>query len=259
MPTTTASSPRSRLRLLALINVAAGLWLITVPFVLDLPRTYPHQLTFFNFLLSGAAVLILSILHALQWSELRRASWGNVMVGIWLAASPVVFGSTKYLTNAKTVALISVLTGLVVVAGAALCLAGSDDEAARPRPLRPARSLQVLPASGTIATATGPLGAAPLPRPALWPPPRVGEQPAAFRGQADDGDTGEAAARRKLPLAWTAVVGLIAAAALLGLALVLQSLVLGVSATALGLVSAALAWKVRILSAVSLGRSPEGP
>lgn len=255
-PPSSAAPPHSRLRVLALINVAAGLWLITVPFAVSLPRTYPHQLSFLNFLVTGTAVLALSVLHALQWNRLRGASWGNVILGGWLALSPIVFGSTKYLPNAKTVALISVLTGLAVIGGGALALAGSDKELPRPAELHPGGRQCLAPSRG--ANAAMPSASA-LPRPALWPQPRPGEQPTAFRGRADAGHTGEAAARRKLPLAWTAVAGIIVAAVLLGLSLVLHNLGLGVAGAVLGLLGAALARKVRILADVSTGQSPEGP
>lgn len=119
---------RSRLRILGLINVTAGCWLIALPFALHLPLRYPHQLAFLATLTAGVLVLTLAVLHMLNWRGLRRASRGNVMLGLWLVASPAVIGYTKYLPNGHVVALATVATGVWVIAGAALSLAGSEDE-----------------------------------------------------------------------------------------------------------------------------------
>lgn len=114
-PDTQTGPDHSRLRLLGLSNVAAGLWLIVLPFVFHLPRHYPHQLAFWATLATGVLVLSLAILHMLQWSILRGASRGNVALGLWLVASPAIIGYTKYLPNGAAVALASVLTGFAVL------------------------------------------------------------------------------------------------------------------------------------------------
>lgn len=65
-PDTQTGPDRSRLRLLGLSNVAAGLWLIVLPFAFHLPRRYPHQLPFWATLTTGVLVLSLAILHKLR-------------------------------------------------------------------------------------------------------------------------------------------------------------------------------------------------
>lgn len=227
----------SRLRLLGLINVAAGLWLAVLPFTFHLPRRYPHQLPFWAILTTGALVLSLATLHTLRWSRLRWTSRGNLALGVWLAASPAIIGYTKYLPNGHAVALASVLTGAGVLGGAALSLAGS-----RPTPT------------------TGPTDAAAGRQavPVLWPEPVPGQQPQPYTHVAHAAHS-EADARRRMPLAWAAVATLIAAAVLLGAAVVLRSWAIALGAVALGTCGAFVAARSHILADVSISQSPEGP
>lgn len=223
--------------MLGLSNVAAGLWLIVLPFAFRLPRRYPHQLPFWATLTTGVLVLSLAILHTLRWSSLRWASRGNLALGLWLAASPAIIGYTKYLPNGHAVALASVLTGFGVLAAAAVCLAGSEDASNSGHPAA---------------------GAGQRPVPVLWPEPAPGQRPRAFTHVAEARHS-ETAARRKLPLAWAAVATLIVAALVLGAAVLLLSWPIAAAGIALGVFGSVVAVRSHILADVSLGQSPEGP
>ena len=227
----------SKLRVLSLINTSAGIWLLGAPFVLSLPHVYPHQLAFLSSLAVGAVVMPLSVLHGLQWESARRASRINLSLGLLLAASPLFFGY-HYPNGAGRAATINaVVTGAVIVAGAALCLAGSGT--GEPKPVTP----QVQSA------------------PALWAVPASGGQPRPFVTRADaqrSNESEQETARAKLPFAWAAVGLIIAGAALLGLATVGQSWPLAAAGLLVAVLGAALGVRVRVLSDVSLGQRPEG-
>lgn len=227
----------NRLRLLSLIGVAAGAWLLAAPFVLHLPHVYPHQLAFGSSLVVGAAVLLLSALHGLQWETGRRAARINVSLGLLFAASPLLFGYGHAHGPGRTAAANAVIAGAVIVAGAALSLAGSGTD--RPAAERPVQRA-----------------------PALWSAPARGGQPQPFGSRADATTASESdqrMARAKLPLAWTAVATMIVGAVLVGLAVVLVSWSVGAVGMVLAAAGCALALRVRILSDVSLGQRPEGP
>lgn len=106
------------------IDLLAGLWLLAAPFVLGYPRAYPHQRALVTDLLVGALVASLAFLHLRAWDEDRWASRGNLLLGLLLVALPVLFGygSDPRITHAV---YNDVITGLVIIAGATLSLAGS--------------------------------------------------------------------------------------------------------------------------------------
>jgi hypothetical protein len=118
---------QSRLRFLAAINVAAGGWLLAAPFALALPHRYPHQMAFLSSLVVGAAVLLLAVLHGLQWEAARFASRITFSLGLLLAATPVFFGYWYFQGAGRPATVSAVVTGAVIVAGSALSLAGSGD------------------------------------------------------------------------------------------------------------------------------------
>jgi len=225
----------SRLRVLSLINVCAGLWLLVAPFALHLPRSVPLGALLTGPVI-GIAVLLLSAVHGLQWESARRGSRINVSLGLVLAASPLLLEYGHPNGPGRTAAVNAMVTGAVVVAGAALCLAGSGfgEEAAPAPPVQPA--------------------------PELWSVPVGGGEPRPFSSRADaqsDAQGDQENARAKLPWAWLSVALMIAGAVVVGLAIVLVSWPLAGAGAAVGAIGAGLALRVRILSDVSLGQSPE--
>ncbi len=68
------------------IEVALGLWLVASPFVLGMA----HQLAAWSAMLAGVAVVTLAV-EAFYYPEIVE-EWGNLAVGIGLAASPWLFG-----------------------------------------------------------------------------------------------------------------------------------------------------------------------
>jgi hypothetical protein len=128
---TAPASTRTRVRqtwwqLLAVANAALGGWLIALPFVFHLPTKYPHQVAFVNSLVVGTLVLLASCAHGLSWTVMRPASNLNVMLGLYLAVSPLTIGYTKYLANGTHVAWASTLSGLAIAALAVGCLTRSE-------------------------------------------------------------------------------------------------------------------------------------
>lgn len=121
-----AAREGGRLRVLGLVDLVAGLWLLAAPFVLGYPRTYPDQRAMFVDLVVGALVAFLASLHLLSWSTGRWASRVNVALGLFLAAAPAFLGYTTD-PAIRHAGVNDLVTGLVVVAGAALSLAGSRD------------------------------------------------------------------------------------------------------------------------------------
>ncbi len=113
-----------RLRLLGLIDLVAGVWLLAAPFALGYPRTYPHQRALITDLLTGALVAGLAFVHLRAWDDDRWASRGNLILGLLLLALPVLFGygSDPAISNAV---YNDVITGIIITGGAALSLAGS--------------------------------------------------------------------------------------------------------------------------------------
>ncbi len=120
------TSPREggRLRLLAVVQLAAGLWLLAAPFVLGYPRSHPHWRALVVDLVVGALVLGLSTYHLLNWESGRGATRLVLLLGMFLVVVPVFFGYNADPTLG--VALRNdLVTGTVVIAGAVLGLVGS--------------------------------------------------------------------------------------------------------------------------------------
>lgn len=126
--TTTEPALRTRWQLLALVDGLAGLWLVASPFVLGFPRWYPHQSAFLIALITGALVLLLSVAQGLWWSAGKSASRANLLLGLWLLLSPVVFGYWQFRGPDAAATVNSIVTALVVLVGAGLCLAAPDLE-----------------------------------------------------------------------------------------------------------------------------------
>ncbi len=123
----TTSTP-GLVRALGLIDVVAGLWLLSAPFVLGYSHTYPHQRALFNDFVIGALVSMLALLHLVQWNTARWASRGIVGLALWLLLAPIIFNYRLDPTIGSAALVSDVITGIVVLAGASLSLAGSKDE-----------------------------------------------------------------------------------------------------------------------------------
>lgn len=94
-----------------------------------------------------------------------------------------------------------------------------------------------------------------LQHPALWSDPPPSQAPRAFEGSAqDDADIPAHTRGRELAI-YGAVAAMLVAAALLGLAFVLRSLPLGIGAVVLGLLGTVVAYRAKILQAVTVGQS----
>lgn len=112
-------------RLLGVVPMLAGLWLLAAPFVLGYPTAWPHQRAFVVDLALGAAVASLAAVHLLAWRRDRRAAVGTLLLGLALLVAPVFLGYRND-PALSTAALNDVVVGPVVMLGAALALAASS-------------------------------------------------------------------------------------------------------------------------------------
>lgn len=123
---TDVTSRGGRLRVLGLIELGAGLWLLAAPFVLHYPTTYPEQRALLVDLLVGLLVSCFATLHLLNWRTGRWASRVDLVLGLVLAAVPAFLGYTTD-PDIRHAGANDLITGLVIVAGAILSLAGSEE------------------------------------------------------------------------------------------------------------------------------------
>ena len=93
-------------------NVAAGVWLILAPFVLNFEGADTAQ---WNHIIVGAAVLVLAAIRAFDPDEREVLSWMNVVLGLWMIVSPFLLGYAN-VNDAQTNSLI---TGVIILALAA--------------------------------------------------------------------------------------------------------------------------------------------
>ena len=119
-----ATREGGRLRAIGLVQLAAGLWLLAAHFVLHYPRYHPDQRAFVVDLVVGALVTWFAGMHLLAWDSARWASRLTLPLGLFLAAAPPFLGYTTD-PDIRSAGVNDLVTGLVIVAGAALALAAS--------------------------------------------------------------------------------------------------------------------------------------
>lgn len=98
-------------RVASIGNVLAGLWLIAAPFVLGFQAV---QVAEWNHIVIGAAVAIIAIIRASDPDHRAAMSWTNVVLGVWLIASPWVLnynGVNDAQTNSIVMGVIVILLG----------------------------------------------------------------------------------------------------------------------------------------------------
>lgn len=108
------ASPRpSTLRLLPVINMALGIWLLISPYLLGFTLVDAARINNAAF---GPFILWIAIARLAVQTKARWVSWINVVFGVWIAASPFVLGFTdqpKPLLNNIVVGLTVALVALV--------------------------------------------------------------------------------------------------------------------------------------------------
>jgi hypothetical protein len=95
-------------RTASVLNLIAGLWLIISPFWMNFLGA---PAAFWNTLLVGVAVGVLSLIRACYPARNVGLSWINLILGVWLIVSPF-FLPYNYLEAAVRN---DVLTGIVVI------------------------------------------------------------------------------------------------------------------------------------------------
>ncbi len=109
----TQAAPRqSTLRLLPIINMALGVWLLASSYILGFTLIDAARINNATF---GPLILWLAIARLAAQNRARWLSWFNVAFGVWVAASPFVLGFTdqpKPLINNIVVGLIGALVAL---------------------------------------------------------------------------------------------------------------------------------------------------
>lgn len=73
------------------VNIAAGVWLVAAPFVLGFADVTDGL---WNHVIVGLAVLILAGIRVSNPGHNSWISWVNVVLGVWMVASPFVMGLT---------------------------------------------------------------------------------------------------------------------------------------------------------------------
>lgn len=108
------AAPRpSRLRLLPIIDLALGLWLLASPYVVGFTLVNAARINNAAF---GPFILWIAITALAVGYRGRWISWVNVVFGLWVAVSPFVLGfadQPKPLINNIVVGLIVALVALV--------------------------------------------------------------------------------------------------------------------------------------------------
>ena len=97
-----------------------------------------------------------------------------------------------------------------------------------------------------------------LPHPALWAEGPPGTPAHAFDGKQEDDAEIPPQTRERTLATWGAVGAMVVAAILLGVALVLRSVPLGVVGLVAGVAGAVVAVRAKIMLAVTVGDSPDG-
>lgn len=111
--TTQATSRPSALRLLPVIDMALGVWLLASPYLLGFTLVEAARINNGAF---GPFILWIAIARLAAQDRARWVSWFNVALGILVAASPFLFGfadQLKPMINNIVVGLIVALVALV--------------------------------------------------------------------------------------------------------------------------------------------------
>ncbi|MCA1711263.1 MAG: hypothetical protein LC789_06330 [Actinobacteria bacterium] len=114
------------MRVLSFIDILAGLWLLAAPSALGLPRDHPYRRAELSCYVVGSLVLLLAATHGLRWQQGRGASRLNFCLGLFFLFTPVFFGYGHFHGAGRPATINAVVSGLVIVAGSALSLAGSE-------------------------------------------------------------------------------------------------------------------------------------
>lgn len=104
--------------ILAALCIPLGVWLVASPYVLDFSLYDAMRL---NCTFIGGLILSLAIAQLALSPGLRWLGWLNVVLGLWVAAMPFVYGVT-FLPGAT---VSSVVTGLAVALLAAASVLGA--------------------------------------------------------------------------------------------------------------------------------------
>jgi hypothetical protein len=110
--------------ILAAVSMVVGAWLVASPYVIDFWLYDPLRLncTFIGGTVVGLAIAQLALSPGLRW-----LGWLNVVLGLWIAAIPFVYG-VEFLTGA-TVSCVA--SGLAIAACAAASILGPRRERGR--------------------------------------------------------------------------------------------------------------------------------
>lgn len=106
-----ADTELQRARGASILNVVAGIWMIAAPFVLNFEGVDNAQ---WNHIVVGAAVAVMAMIRASDPDRREGISWTNVVLGVWMIASPWVLnynGVQDATTNAIVMGVIVILLG----------------------------------------------------------------------------------------------------------------------------------------------------
>jgi hypothetical protein len=95
------------------ISLLVGLWLIWVNFLVGLPGTVDAP---WNHGITGLVVALIAGFRLARPAQFVALSWMNMVLGIWLIASPFVFGYAGVFEIVRN----DVIAGIVLIAASGL-------------------------------------------------------------------------------------------------------------------------------------------
>lgn len=95
------------------INLVSGLWLIAAPWVLG----YEETEAMWNDVVAGVLVVMAAGVKATNPIRYLRASWVNVIVGVWLILAPFVlqYGGDNVISGVNKALWNDVVLGILIV------------------------------------------------------------------------------------------------------------------------------------------------
>lgn len=118
--TSSASGPRRRetpeplaASIASAVNFLAGAWLVLAPFILGFQATGGHVDGYWNEVVVGIVVALLALVRSFAPGEGSWLSAVNVVLGLWLVASP--FALAYQGPDAAAATTVDVSAGIVIV------------------------------------------------------------------------------------------------------------------------------------------------
>ena len=107
----------STVKATATINMLAGIWLFISPWVY---QTYQSSPSSWNSWIAGALIVLFAAIRMSHPMSARAASIVNMLLGIWVFASPWIYGYTNYTGRFVNSLCIGVIVFVLGTAGSSM-------------------------------------------------------------------------------------------------------------------------------------------